>query len=150
MNKRLTWTELTLNLKNPFTVSYGSSTTRTAYWIRLDNDEGWGEGTIPFYYGIDFKTMTDYWDRAAQKQEPFPESIEEIPQWIDKTAPSPAQTALDIAFYDRIGKQQQNRSMSLGYQNQTDDHLLISIDIYNGAMADSIQNYPYQDQIASL
>jgi L-alanine-DL-glutamate epimerase-like enolase superfamily enzyme len=43
MNKRLTWTELTLNLKNPFTVSYGSSTTRTAYWIRLDNDEGMRE-----------------------------------------------------------------------------------------------------------
>ena len=104
MNKRLSWTELTLKLKNPFTVSYGSSTTRTAYWIRLENDEGWGEGTIPFYYGIDFKTMTDYWDIAAEKQEPFPETIDSIQNWIDHSAPKPAQTALDIAFHDRIGK----------------------------------------------
>ncbi|NMB94399.1 MAG: dipeptide epimerase [Flexilinea flocculi] len=148
MNKRLTWTELTLNLKNPFTVSYGSSTTRTAYWIRLDNDEGWGEGTIPFYYGIDFKTMTDYWDRAAQKQEPFPESIEEIPQWIDKTAPSPAQTALDIAFYDRIGKQQHKpiyELLGVPKPQPMITSYTISIDTPEAmaAMADSIQNYPY-------
>ncbi len=106
MNKRLNWTELTLKLKNPFTVSYGSSTTRPAFWIRLENEEGWGEGTIPFYYGIDFKTMTDYWDEAALKQEPFPESVEAIPGWIDHNAPKPAQAALDIAFHDRLGKLQ--------------------------------------------
>lgn len=104
MEKRLSWTELTLNLRNPFTVAYGSSTSRTAYWIRLENDAGWGEGTIPFYYGIDFSTMTDYWDRAAEKQDPFPETIDSIRDWIDHSAPKPAQTALDIAFHDRIGK----------------------------------------------
>lgn len=148
MNKRLSWTELTLNLKNPFTVSYGSSTTRTAYWIRLDNDEGWGEGTIPFYYGIDFKTMTDYWDLAAQKQDPFPESIEEIPLWIDKTAPPPAQTALDIAFYDRIGKQQRKpifELLGIPKPLPMTTSYTISIDTPEAmaAMAASIQSYPF-------
>lgn len=106
MNKCLSWTALSLELKNPFTVSYGSSTTRTAYWIRLRNDEGWGEGTIPFYYGIDFRTMTDYWDRMAERTDPFPETIEEIPAWIGEDAPHPAMAALDIAFHDRIGRQE--------------------------------------------
>ncbi len=105
MEKCLSWTELTLHLKTPFTVSYGSSTTRTAFWIRLKNDEGWGEGTIPFYYGIDFKTMTAAWDRAAEQDKPFPDTIEEVPGWIDPGAPKPAQAALDIALHDRIGKQ---------------------------------------------
>ncbi len=148
MKNRLSWSELTLNLKNPFTVSYGSSTTRTAYWIRLDNDEGWGEGTIPFYYGIDFKTMTDYWDQAAQKQEPFPESIEEIAPWIDKTAPPPAQTALDIAFHDRIGKQLHKPIYELlGVPKPLPmiTSYTISIDTPEAMakMAASIQNYPF-------
>jgi len=104
MPKRLTWTELILNLKSPFTVSYGSSDTRTAYWIRLEEDSGWGEGTIPFYYGIDFKDMTDFWDRCALREDPFPETINAIHPWIGDDAPAPAIAALDIAFHDRIGK----------------------------------------------
>ncbi|HPG21029.1 MAG TPA: hypothetical protein PLG58_10590 [Flexilinea sp.] len=56
MPKRLTWTELILNLKSPFTVSYGSSDTRTAYWIRLEEDSGWGEGTILFIMALILKT----------------------------------------------------------------------------------------------
>ncbi len=104
MEKCLTWTELTLHLKTPFTVSYGSSSERTAFWIRLKNDEGWGEGTIPFYYGIDFKSMTDCWDRAAEDPQPFPDMVEAIPAWIEANAPMPARAGLDIALHDRIGK----------------------------------------------
>ncbi len=104
MKKKITWEKIILNLKNPFTVSYGSSTTRPAFWVRLENDEGWGEGTIPFYYGIDFKTMTDFWDAMGNRSDPFPEEMEEIPAWIGEEAPRPAQAGLDIAFFDRIGK----------------------------------------------
>src|SRR4051812_21246593 len=49
---RLTWHTLTLHLRNPFRLSYGVSETRQAFWLRLDNDEGWGEGTIPPYYRV--------------------------------------------------------------------------------------------------
>ncbi len=111
MKKRLTWTELPLILKTPFTVSYGSSSTRTAFWVRLENDMGWGEGTIPFYYGIDFNAMTDFWDESALREDPFPETVDQIQPWIHNgrasAPPSPAVAALDIAFHDRIGRLQQ-------------------------------------------
>lgn len=102
--KRISWEEITLRLNNPFTVSYGSSTTRTAHWIRLENDEGWGEGTIPFYYGISNESMRSYWEKAAERQDPFPEEIAAIPEWIGAEGPIPARAALDLAFHDRIGK----------------------------------------------
>ena len=148
MNKRLNWTELTLKLKNPFTVSYGSSTTRPAFWIRLENEEGWGEGTIPFYYGIDFKTMTDYWDKASLKQEPFPESVEAIPGWIDQSAPKPAQAALDIAFHDRLGKLQGKPLYELLGAPKPQPMITtytISIDTPEemARMAASIRDYPF-------
>ena len=75
MNKLplLTWEKLTLKLRNPFRLSYGVSETRQAFWIRLANDEGWGEGTIPPYYGVDPDSMTAFWDAAAQREDPLPE-----------------------------------------------------------------------------
>lgn len=106
MMKRMQWERIELILKNPFTVSYGTSATRTAFWLRLAGDEGWGEGTIPFYYGIDFQDMTDFWDDCASRSEPFPDKVDEIQRWIGTAAPSPAIAAVDIAFHDRIGKQQ--------------------------------------------
>src|SRR3954465_1765235 len=33
--QKLTWEMLTLNLRNPFRVSYGTSETRSAFWLRL-------------------------------------------------------------------------------------------------------------------
>ncbi len=44
---RLTWEPMTLQLHNPFRISYGVSETRRAFWLRLADDAGWGEGTIP-------------------------------------------------------------------------------------------------------
>ena len=55
---RLTWEAITLQLRNPFRIAYGVSETRQAFWLRLANDEGWGEGTIPSYYGISDEAMT--------------------------------------------------------------------------------------------
>ena len=55
----LSWQKLTLQLRNPFHVSYGTSETRDAFWIRLADDQGWGEGTIPPYYRVDASAMTD-------------------------------------------------------------------------------------------
>ena len=63
----LTWEKFTLKLRNPFRLSYGTSETRHAFWIRLADDAGWGEGTIPPYYGVDQGAMTAFWDAAAQR-----------------------------------------------------------------------------------
>ncbi len=106
MNKLplLTWEKLTLKLRNPFRLSYGVSETRQAFWIRLANDEGWGEGTIPPYYGVDPDSMTAFWDAAAQREDSLPESIEEIETWVGLNGPAPARCAVELALYDRIAR----------------------------------------------
>jgi L-alanine-DL-glutamate epimerase-like enolase superfamily enzyme len=102
----LSYELLVLNLRNPFRLSYGVSDTRNAYWIRLKDDEGWGEGTIPPYYHIQAGEMTRFWDQAAQNPKPFPDDPDEILAWIDPNGPAPARCALELAFYDRIARRQ--------------------------------------------
>jgi L-alanine-DL-glutamate epimerase-like enolase superfamily enzyme len=53
----LRWEKLTLELRNPFRLSYGVSDTRETYWLRLADDSGWGEATLPPYYGVDLTQM---------------------------------------------------------------------------------------------
>lgn len=100
---RLNWEAITLHLRNPFRVSYGSSETRQAFWLRLANDEGWGEGTIPPYYQVAADDMVAYWQQMAQRQEPFPNELPEIETWVGD-GPAPARCALDLALHDRIGR----------------------------------------------
>ena len=102
--QKLTWEKLTLRLRNPFAVAYGTSDTRDAFWIRLPADEGWGEGTIPPYYRVDPSAMTQCWSKASEQQEPLPDAIEEIAAWIPADGPAPARCALELALLDRIGK----------------------------------------------
>jgi L-Ala-D/L-Glu epimerase len=102
---RLTWEAITLQLRNPFRISYGVSETRQAFWLRLANDEGWGEGTIPAYYGISDEALTAVWRAAAQSSRPFPDDPAHIPAWVGDDGPAPARAALDLALHDRIGRQ---------------------------------------------
>jgi len=67
----LTWQSLILHLRTPFRVSYGASTTRQAFWLRLAGDSGWGEGTIPPYYGVDEAAMIDFWQATAARPDPL-------------------------------------------------------------------------------
>jgi L-alanine-DL-glutamate epimerase-like enolase superfamily enzyme len=100
----LTWESLTLKLRNPFILSYGASDTRQAFWIRLAGDEGWGEGTIPPYYGVDTSEMTAAWATAAQSSRPLPDDLAGIPTWVGNEGPAVARCALDLALHDRIGR----------------------------------------------
>lgn len=104
MTKKLTWHKITLKLRNPFRLSYGTSEQREAYWIRLRNDEGWGEGTIPPYYGIKEEEMVAFWQRAAEKSASFPDELTRIPVWLGEDGPAPARCAIDIALHDRIAQ----------------------------------------------
>ncbi|RLE06421.1 MAG: hypothetical protein DRJ13_00225 [Bacteroidetes bacterium] len=101
---RLSCEVFTLKLHHPFRLSTGVSTTRTAHWIRLEDDQGWGEGTIPPYYNINDQDMQALWDEKSRSTEPFPEDIEGIQSWIGDQGPAPARAALDLALHDRIGK----------------------------------------------
>jgi L-Ala-D/L-Glu epimerase len=101
---RLTYKAITLEFHRPFRLSTGISLTRTAFWLRLSNDEGWGEGTIPPYYGIPDGDMIAAWDTAALSEIPFPDDPTEIPAWIGNMDVAPAKCALDLALHDRIAK----------------------------------------------
>jgi L-Ala-D/L-Glu epimerase len=100
----LTYSSLTLHLRIPFRLSYGVSETREVHWIRLQEDEGWGEAAIPPYYGVKTEDMRAVWEAAARKTTPFPDQLELIPAWVGSEGPAPARCALDLAFYDRLGK----------------------------------------------
>jgi L-alanine-DL-glutamate epimerase-like enolase superfamily enzyme len=102
----LVYQPLTLRLITSFRLSYGSSDTRQAYWLRLRGDEGWGEGTIPPYYGLDTTQMTCFWDQLAQQERPFPEDPGEIDAWLGAGGPAPARCAVELALYDRIARRQ--------------------------------------------
>lgn len=99
----LTWEKLTLKLRNPFKLSYGTTDTRDAFWLRLHDDAGWGEGTIPPYYRVDPTAMIDCWQAAASSDQPLPDEVEQIAGWIP-SGPAPARCGLEIALLDRIGK----------------------------------------------
>jgi len=103
MSDRLSWQKITLQLRNPFRLSYGTSETRDAFWLRLSDDEGWGEGTIPPYYGVDLKDMISLWESAVNNPNQFPNDPQEIPAWIGD-GPAPARCGLDIALHDRIAR----------------------------------------------
>jgi L-alanine-DL-glutamate epimerase-like enolase superfamily enzyme len=102
---RVSWDMLTLKLRNPFRVSYGVSETRQAFILRLADDEGLGEGTIPPYYRVDPSAMTTCWERAAASDQPFPDDVSGIDAWIPE-GPAPARSAIDLALHDRIGRRQ--------------------------------------------
>lgn len=102
----LTWQLLTLELRNPFRIAYGVSETRQAFWLSLAGDAGWGEGTIPPYYGVDHSDMIAFWQQVGQRQGHLPDDPAEIESWIGLEGPAPARCALDLALHDKIGRQQ--------------------------------------------
>lgn len=101
----LAWEKIVLKLRNPFRLSYGVSETRQAFWLRLPGDEGWGEGTIPPYYGVADDAMEAVWRAAAESGRELPDDPAEIEAWVGGQGPAPARCALDLALYDRIARQ---------------------------------------------
>lgn len=100
-----TWESITLQLRNPFRLSYGVSETRRAFWLRLADDAGWGEGTIPPYYHISETEMFAFWEEAARRLDALPDDPSEVAVWVGEDGPAPARCALDLALHDRIARQ---------------------------------------------
>jgi L-alanine-DL-glutamate epimerase-like enolase superfamily enzyme len=101
----LSWHPITLHLHQPFRVSYGTSTTRRAFWVQLRNDAGWGEGTIPPYYGVAEESMVAFWEEMAARQDALPEDPAQIEAWVGSEGPAAARCAVDLALHDRLGRQ---------------------------------------------
>jgi L-alanine-DL-glutamate epimerase-like enolase superfamily enzyme len=144
---RLTWQRIALKLRNPFRLAYGTSEERTAYWIRLSGDEGWGEGTIPPYYGVSEDSMVRCWQAAAEKREPFPEDVNAVPAWVGSDGPAPARAALDLALLDRIARRQNlsiHRLLGLPRPDPKPTSFTIAIDRPEtmAGMALQVANYP--------
>ncbi|GAP12298.1 L-alanine-DL-glutamate epimerase [Longilinea arvoryzae] len=140
----LTWESLTLNLRNPFTVSYGTSDTRQAFWLRLTGDEGWGEGTLPPYYGVDTADIIAVWSRAAASSRPLPDDPAGIPAWVGDAGPAVARCALDLALHDRIGRQRRlplHRLLGLPAPRPLPTSFTLSIDTPE-AMAEAARSVP--------
>jgi len=104
MAPRLTWEKIILKLRNPFRLSYGTTEQREATWLRLENDAGWGEGTLPPYYHVDQAAVEACWQKAANRKAAFPDSMAEVGKWVGDSGPALARAALDLALHDRIGK----------------------------------------------
>lgn len=104
MQPRFTVTKMILEMRNPFRLSYGVDDTREAYWLRLADDAGWGEGAIPPYYRVNDADMLAAWERLAAQEQPFPDAVEDIPAWVGSEGPAVSRCAVDLALHDRIGK----------------------------------------------
>ena len=100
------WQRLTLQLHNPFRLSYGVSETRISYWLRLPEDSGWGEGTLPPYYGVDLAEVEIFWQAVVDSARQLPDDPGEIEAWVGLRGPAPARCGLEIALYDRLARQQ--------------------------------------------
>ena len=107
MEARVSWEAITLQLRNPFRVSYGVSATRQALVLRLANGEGWGEGTIPPYYGIGEEEITAVFQTYSRSPTPFPDDPSAISDWVGEEGVAPARCAMDMALHDRIGRLRQ-------------------------------------------
>lgn len=143
----LTWEMIPLKLRNPFRLSYGVTDTRQAFWIRLREDEGWGEGTIAPYYGITPEALAATWQQAAEKDRGFPDEVEQIAAWVGGDGPATARTALELALYDRIGRRSGlplYRLLDLPEPRPMPTSFTIAIDTPEAMaqMAAQIQDYP--------
>lgn len=103
--KRLLWEKIRLELKNPFRVAYIESSFYDTYWVRLAEDNGWGECAIPSYFNISEKKLVSYWEKVAQSSVPFPVSIHQIDEWMGEDGVAPARCAVELALLDRIGRE---------------------------------------------
>ena len=51
--------------------------------------------------------MVACWERAAQRNRPFPDEPQEVLDWVGQDGPAPARCALEMALYDRIARQRE-------------------------------------------
>src|SRR5687767_12553550 len=142
----LTWEKQTLRLRNPFRLSYGATEERQSFWLRLRNDEGWGEASIPPYYRVDASEMIACWQRANDQDKPLPDEVRDIAAWVPD-GPAPARCAIELALFDRIAKHRGvplHELLDLPRPRALPTTFTISIDTLDAmaAMARQIAKYP--------
>ena len=142
----LSWEKQTLKLRNPFRLSYGATEERQSFWLRLRDDEGWGEASIPPYYRVDASEMIACWARANGVGKPLPDDVRDIAAWAPD-GPAPARCAIELALFDRIAKRRGvplYQLLDLPQPRDLATTFTISIDTPDAmaAMARQIAKYP--------
>lgn len=105
-----TWQPITLNLRNPFHLAHGTTTQREIFLLRLARDEGMGEASIPPYYNVSSQQIIAAWENWQNMTRALPDEPAQVGAWIPVGGPAPARCALEMALYDRIGR---NHGLSL-------------------------------------
>src|SRR5688500_390945 len=142
----LSWEKQTLKLRNRFRLSYGATEERQSFWLRLRNDEGWGEASIPPYYRVDAGEMIACWQRANDSARPLPDEVRDVAGWVPD-GPAPARCAIELALFDRIAKRRGvplHQLLDLPRPRALSTTFTISIDTPDAmaAMARQIAKYP--------
>ena len=142
----LSWEKQTLKLRNPFRLSYGATEERQSFWLRLRDDEGWGEASIPPYYRVDSGEMIACWQRANDANKALPDTVDQIAAWVPD-GPAPARCAIELALFDRLAKCRDvplYQLLDLPRPRELSTTFTISIDTPDAmaAMATQIANYP--------
>jgi L-Ala-D/L-Glu epimerase len=107
---RLTFRPFTVTKRVPLTISRGTNSESTNFWVQIDQDgiEGWGEAT-PFSIGsLSFggDAIAAELDLLSQELTPFhPLDRQAIHRHLDQLQiSSPARAAVDVALHDWWGK----------------------------------------------
>ena len=98
------WEKINLILNTPRQRASGAVETFQTFWMKLDDDAGWGEAAIPAYYKSDTSAMTGYWDRLLRTKRRPPEDLQDVESWVGSDGPAPARAAMDLACCDRIAR----------------------------------------------
>ena len=105
---KLSFEPYSLQLKHVFTLATSSRSTTPVMLVKIEYDgiTGYGEASMPPYLGESHKTATKFLSNLdlAQFSDPF--RMDEILEYVDKTAPknAAAKASIDIALHDLTGK----------------------------------------------
>ncbi|MCD6355264.1 MAG: dipeptide epimerase [Prolixibacteraceae bacterium] len=105
---KLSFEPYDLQLKHVFTLANSSRTTTPVMLTKIEFDglTGYGEASMPPYLGESHKTAQIFLSKLNLGQFTDPFRLEEILEYVDKTAPgNPAvKASIDIALHDLTGK----------------------------------------------
>lgn len=105
---QLSFTPYNLQLKHVFTLANSSRSTTPVMLTKLEYEgiTGYGEASMPPYLGETQQTAAKFLSQLNFNQFQYPFKIEEILNYVDKTAPRnyAAKAAVDIALHDLVGK----------------------------------------------
>lgn len=105
---KLSFEPYSLQLKHVFTLAGSSRSTTPVMLVKIEYEgiTGYGEASMPPYLGESHESATKFLSALNLQQFTDPFRLEEILEYVDKTAPgnAAAKASVDIALHDLTGK----------------------------------------------